>query len=68
MYRLPFAISLEKSNNLIKAIEKDFSLDQKEFILAKKLLKSGLPPLVRSNNILSFWYIIQSYFIYVPNT
>lgn len=58
MYRLPFAISLEKTSNLLKTIEKEFTLDNKELILAKKLLESGLPPLVRPE-ILSYLFGIS---------
>lgn len=58
MYRLPFAISLEKTSNLLKTIEKEFALDSKEVILAKKLLESGLPPLVRPE-ILSYLFGIS---------
>ena len=47
MYRLPFAVSLEKTTNLLKTIDNEFVLDVKEKILARKLLESGLPPLVR---------------------
>jgi len=47
MYRLPFAISLEKTSNLLKTIEHEFELDSREITLAKELLESGLPPLVR---------------------
>lgn len=47
MYRLPFAISLEKTSDLLKTIDSEFSLNDNERILARKLLESGLPPLVR---------------------
>jgi retron-type reverse transcriptase len=47
MYRLPFAISLEKTTNLLKTIDNEFALNDNERILATKLLESGLPPLVR---------------------
>ena len=47
MYSLPFAISLEKTSDLIGTIEEEFSLDHDELILARHLLNSKLPPLVR---------------------
>ena len=58
MYRLPFAISLEKTTNLLKTIENEFALGAKETILARKLLESGLPPLVR-REILSYLFGIS---------
>jgi len=58
MYRLPFAISLEKNSNLLETIKNEFALDTKETILAKKLLESGLPPLVR-REVLSYLFGIS---------
>lgn len=47
MYRLPFAISLEKTPDIMNALELEFKLDTKELSAAKNLLESKLPPLVR---------------------
>lgn len=47
MYRLPFAISLEKATDLLKTIDNEFALSVEETTVARKLLESGLPPLVR---------------------
>ncbi len=58
MYRLPFAISLEKTTNLLETIVSEFGLDVKEKTLARKLLESGLPPLVR-REILSYLFGIS---------
>ena len=55
MYRLPFAISLEKTSNLLKTIQKEFALDSSGMALAKKLLESDLPPLVRPQ-VLSYLF------------
>ena len=55
MYRLPFAISLEKSSNLLGTIDDGFRLSSAELTLAKALLDSGLPPLVRPQ-ILSYLF------------
>lgn len=55
MYRLPFAISLYKTTKLLKTIDNEFALNDNERILARKLLKSGLPPLVRPQ-ILSYLF------------
>jgi RNA-directed DNA polymerase len=55
MYRLPFAVSLEKTRNLLKTIENEFALNTKETILARRLIESGLPPLVRPQ-ILSYLF------------
>lgn len=55
MYRLPFAISLEKATNLLKIIDNEFALNDNERILATKLLESGIPPLVRPQ-ILSYLF------------
>jgi retron-type reverse transcriptase len=51
MYRLPFAISLDKTNDLLKTLELEFKLDIEERSIAEKLLKSNLPPLVRPQMI-----------------
>lgn len=58
MYRLPFAISLDKTTDLLKTIESEFRLDNREVILAEKLLESRLPPLVRPK-ILSYLFGIS---------
>jgi len=58
MYRLPFAVSLEKTSNLLKTIKNEFALDTNETILARNLLESGLPPLVRPQ-ILSYLFGIS---------
>lgn len=58
MNSLPFAISLEKSPDLLKVIEAEFILEKREITLAKKLLGSSLPPLVRPE-ILSYLFGIS---------
>ncbi len=47
MNSLPFAISLHKTSDLLKTIKGEFGFSPAEVIRAKKLLGSGLPPLVR---------------------
>ncbi len=58
MYHLPFAVSLTKTSDLLKTIEKEFSLSSIEVTRAEKLLKSGLPPLVRAE-IISYLFGIS---------
>jgi len=58
MYRLPFAISLDKTEDLLKTIQKEFKLDNSEYKKAKIILKSGLPPLIHPK-ILSYLFGIS---------
>jgi retron-type reverse transcriptase len=58
MYRLPFAVSLDKTDDLLKTIELEFKLDAEERTIAQKLLNSHLPPLVRPQ-IISYMFGIS---------
>jgi len=58
MYRLPFAVSLDKTNDLLKTIELEFKLDTEEQSIAKKLHQSNLPPLVRPQ-VISYMFGIS---------
>jgi hypothetical protein len=58
MYHLPFAISLECSEDLVGTLEAEFKLNRPEVLQAKALLDSDLPPLVRPE-ILPFLFGIS---------
>jgi len=58
MYRLPLAISLQKTDNLIETLETEFELGPREVARASKLVSSDLPPLVRPE-IISFMFGIS---------
>ena len=58
MYRLPFAISLQKTDDLIQTLGKEFDLEPDEVSRANKLKASDLPPLVRPE-IISFLFGIS---------
>lgn len=58
MYRLPFAISLDKTPDLLKAICHEFVLDSAQIAIARKLLESHLPPLA-TPHILSYLFGIS---------
>ncbi len=58
MYRLSFAISLQNTSDLLKTLEKEFMLSATELTRSDKLLKSGLPPLVKTE-IISYLFGIS---------
>ena len=58
MYRLPFAISLQKTDDLIETLETEFELGPREVARANKLMSFDLPPLVRPE-IISFMRLLK---------
>jgi RNA-directed DNA polymerase len=58
MHRLPFAISLDRTNNLLETIKGECQLENTELVVAEKLFKSGLPPLARPQ-IMSYMFGIS---------
>jgi len=58
MYRLPLAISLQKTDDLIQTLKTEFGLGPQEVSRANKLMASDLPPLVRPE-IISFVFGIS---------
>ncbi len=45
MYRLPFAVSLDKTPDLLKAVQDELRLDSSAAAIAERLTRSQLPPL-----------------------
>lgn len=47
IYSLPFSISLEWADDLLRVVQVEFDFDPSETSRARRLIESGLPPLVR---------------------